>query len=444
MFTGVLYQAFAARPLLQCLPGHSQQALVSLQRWQRPSSLAVLNGNQTRHYATPELTSAEPADVDTVAGAGSIKTQLQDLAKRVKQMMSATDPASQRRKLDKLEAQASAEGFWDQQDQAAAVNQEMSDINELLQLTAKMQSQLEDVQTAVELIDMEESDRKEEQTFKLEAFSTLQQLAKALEQWETQQLLGGQYDKLGAILSIQAGAGGTDAQDWAEMLLRMYTRWADKQGFTTSILSRAEGEEAGIKAAEVEVQGRYAFGYLSAEKGTHRLVRQSPFNVKGIRQTSFAAVDVMPVLGDQVKNIQVPDSDLDIQTMRASGAGGQHVNKTESAVRVRHIPSGLSVRIEDNRSQLMNKNKAIDVLKGRLLVIAQEQQLKEIKDIKGDAVKPDWGQQIRNYVFHPYKMVKDVRSGFETSNVGAVMDGDALDGFIEAQLRHRHNFTTGK
>ncbi|KAL3131818.1 hypothetical protein ABBQ38_007532 [Trebouxia sp. C0009 RCD-2024] len=437
------HQAHAARPFVHLLPVHPQQALISLRHWQ-PLSYTTANRSCCRRKTTHVVASSEAPEGGVSTGAAVIKTQLNDVSRRWKQMFQATDPTAQRTRLQTLEQQASTEGFWNEQEKAASVNQEMSEINETLQLTSALEAQIENVATAVELLEMEESDSKEEDSFKTEALHTLDKLTKALDQWETQQLLGGQYDKLGAILSIQAGAGGTDAQDWAEMLLRMYTRWAAKEGFTASVLSRAEGEGAGIKSAELEVQGRFAFGYLSTEKGTHRLVRQSPFNANATRQTSFAAVDVMPLLGEpQVKSIDIPEADLEVTTMRSGGAGGQHVNKTESAVRVKHIPTGLAVRCDQSRSQHMNKSKALELLKGRLLVIAQEQQLQEIKDIKGDAVKADWGQQIRNYVFHPYKMIKDVRSGFETSNVAAVMDGEALDGFIEAQLRHRSSNMAG-
>lgn len=322
---------------------------------------------------------------------------------------------------------------WQNSELSSKISKELKDAKDTISIIERWERELSDSSVFIELYD----ELKDEDSLK-EAEKCLKKLIKELEAKEIEKTLGGEYDKNDVIITVNAGAGGTDAQDWAQMLLRMYCRWAEKKGWKTDLIERSDGEEAGIKSATVKICGKYAYGYAKAEKGVHRLVRISPFNANGKRQTSFASLEVTPVIEDFEKKITISPEDITVDTMRSGGAGGQNVNKVETAVRIIHKPTGIVVRCQQQRSQLQNKETALQILASKLLAIKQAEHEEKISSLKGENVDINFGSQIRSYVFHPYKMVKDHRTNVEIGNVDAVMDGE-IDLFIESFLKSPYN-----
>ena len=337
---------------------------------------------------------------------------------------------------DELDHKASEPGFWDDTQNSQKILQRSAKLKDKLASMESLRNLWDDAMTLCELAN-EEGDL----TVLPDAQAEIEKLSQDLEQQRLQTLLTGEYDAKNAILTFHAGAGGTEAQDWADMLYRMYNRWAERHNYKVKLLDYLDGEEAGLKSASILIEGENAYGFLKGENGVHRLVRVSPFDASGRRHTSFASLEVMPEIDDTVE-VEINPADIKMDVYRASGAGGQKVNKTSSAVRLTHIPTGIVVACQVERSQYQNRDVAMRMLKSKLLEIKEREHLDKIEDIKGVQKEIAWGSQIRSYVFMPYTMVKDHRTGYETGNVNAVMDGD-LDGFIHAYLKALSQGTLG-
>ncbi len=323
--------------------------------------------------------------------------------------------------------------FWNDQQEAQKVIDEMKGLKDLVEKMSELEEKLEEAQLMLELI----AEEGEDPDMLNDVAGSLKTLAEELDAFEIHVMLNGPYDKNSAILEIHPGAGGTESQDWAEMLLRMYTRWAEDKGYKVETLDYLPGEEAGIKSVTLLIKGLNAYGYLKAEKGVHRLVRISPFDASGRRHTSFVSVHVMPEIDNEVE-VEIRPDEIKIDTYRSSGAGGQHVNTTDSAVRITHIPTGIVVTCQSERSQIQNRERAMKILKARIYERKLEEQQKELQALQGEQTEIGWGNQIRSYVFHPYSLVKDHRTQVEVGNVQGVMDGD-IDPFIEGWLRMQLN-----
>jgi peptide chain release factor 2 len=357
-----------------------------------------------------------------------LSDRVSELEERLAELEAFFDVEGLRGEASELGEQMSRPGFWDDPEKAKEVSSRFSRVDGRIQLLDGLRESLSDAGELAELAD-------EDGELLGEVEDELRRVALVLEEQEVARLFAGEYDEGDAILAINSGAGGVDSQDWAEMLARMYRRWAERRGFGLEVIEYTEGEDAGLKSATFTVSGEYAFGLLSAERGVHRLVRISPFDASSRRHTSFASVAVAPVIDDRVE-VEIDEKDLKIDTYRASGAGGQHVNKTDSAVRITHLPTGIVVQCQNERSQHQNREVAMRVLRARLFELEREKREREIASIGGEKADIEWGSQIRSYVLHPYKLVKDHRTGEETANVDRVLDGD-LDAFIYAYLKHR-------
>lgn len=346
----------------------------------------------------------------------------------LKEVKDSLDLENKERRITELDKSMEEPGFWDDPERSTKTVREAKNLKDTVDGYKHLEQQYEDIQVMIEM-GYEENDP----AMIPEIQEMLDEFVKELEELRTKTLLSGEYDGCNAILKLNAGAGGTEAMDWCSMLYRMYQRWADKKGFTTEVLDFLDGDEAGLKSITLQVNGENAYGYLKSEKGVHRLVRISPFNAAGKRQTSFVSCDVMPDIEEDL-DVEINPDDLRIDTYRSSGAGGQHINKTSSAVRITHIPTGVVVQCQNERSQFQNKDKAMQMLKAKLYLLKQQENAEKLSDIRGDVKDINFGNQIRSYVMQPYTLVKDHRTNAENGNVNAVMDGD-IDLFISAYLK---------
>lgn len=362
-------------------------------------------------------------------------SEIAELRSTFEQIRLVTDPEGLKKQIADLTELSGAPDLWDDQEKAQTVTSKLSHAQSELNRLEAMGARIDDLEAMVEMAE-EESLVDEESGAALftEADTDLAKIRRDLDDLEIKTLLSGEYDSREAVITIRAGAGGVDAADFAEMLLRMYSRWAERNGYPTKILDTSYAEEAGIKSATIEINAPFAYGTLSVEAGTHRLVRISPFDNQGRRQTSFAAVEVIPVT-EHTDHIDIPEADIKVDVFRSSGPGGQSVNTTDSAVRMTHLPTGIVVSMQNEKSQIQNRAAALRVLQARLLLLRQEEEAAEKKALAGD-VKASWGDQMRSYVTHPYQMVKDLRTNYESGNPDAVFDGE-IDGFIDAGIRWR-------
>lgn len=366
-----------------------------------------------------------------------LKVELAGYRPQIKELHDVLDIDGANRELEELRQQIAMDGFWDNVENSQKVMQRTRNLESKIESLEKLSNMLEDTIALIELSIEEDDDSSID-----EIVSEAEKFKEKLEEEKLATLLTGEYDSLNAIVTFHAGAGGTEAQDWAEMLYRMYNRWAERHNFTVELLDYLDGDEAGLKSASMLVKGMNAYGFLKSENGVHRLVRISPFDASGRRHTSFSAVEVMPEIADDT-SVEISPSDIKMDVFRASGAGGQHINKTSSAVRLTHIPTGIVTACQTQRSQLQNREYAMKMLISKLVEIKEREHLEKISDIKGIQKEIAWGAQIRSYVFMPYTLAKDHRTGFENGNISAVMDGD-IDGFINAYLKALSHGTLNK